>query len=101
MGAVRAAHVDGAALVRIAAQFDSTANIVESVVMANLSALSFDGSAAGRDYAAHGEAFRAAVDDVVVALRGWTRSAAGIAAELRASAARYAQADADAASRVR
>jgi len=100
MGAVRAAHVDGAALVRIAAQFDSTAGVVD-VVGAKLSALSFDGSAAGRDYAAHGEALRAAVDDVVVGLRGWARSAAGIAAELRASAARYAQADADAASRVR
>jgi hypothetical protein len=44
---------------------------------------------------------RAALDDVVVALRGWARSAGGVASELRASAARYAQADAYAASRVR
>ena len=101
MGAVRAARVDGAALVRIAAEFDSAANIVESAVSTHLSALSFDGSAAGRDYAVHGEALRSAVDDVVMALRGWARSASGVAAELRASAARYAQADADAASRVR
>ncbi|KUI25806.1 hypothetical protein AU196_23810 [Mycobacterium sp. IS-1742] len=101
MGAVRAARVDGAALVSIATQFDSVADIVDSVVRKHLSALSFDGSAAGRDHAAHGEALRAAVDDVVVALHGWARSASGIAAELRASAVRYAQVDADAAARVR
>ncbi|KUI33942.1 hypothetical protein AU195_07995 [Mycobacterium sp. IS-1496] len=101
MGAVRAAHVDGAALVSIAAHFDSVANLVDSVVRTHLSMLSFDGSAAGRDYAAHGHALRAAIDDVVAMLHGWARSASGVASELRASAVRYAQADADAASRVR
>lgn len=101
MGAVRAARIDGAALASIAAHYEVVADIVESTVGAHLSALSFDGSAAGRNHTAHGEALRAALDDVVVALRGWARSAAGVAAELRASAIRYAQADADAASRVR
>lgn len=101
MGAVRVARVDGAALVSIAAQYDAVADIVESVVGTHLSALSFDGYAAGRDHTAHGEALRAALDDVVVALRVWARSAGGVASELRVSAARYAQADADTASRVR
>ncbi|BBY17448.1 type VII secretion target [Mycolicibacterium litorale] len=100
MGAVQAARVDGAALVGIAGRYDAAASIVDSAVRSHLSALSFDGSAAGRGYVAHGDALRAAVDDVVVALHTWARSAAGIAAMLRASATRYAQADADAASRV-
>lgn len=101
MGAVQVARVDGAALVSIAAKYDVAADIVESAVRRHLSVLSFDGSAAGRDYAAHGEALRAAVDDVVVELRGWALTAGAVARELRASAARYAQADADAAARVR
>jgi hypothetical protein len=101
MGAVQAARVDGAALVSMAGRYDSATSMVEAAVRTHLSALSFDGSAAGREYAAHGDALRAAVDDVVAALNGWARSAAEIAATLRASATRYAEADADAASRVR
>jgi hypothetical protein len=101
MGAVRAACVDGAALVSIAGQYDAAAAMVDSAVRTHLSSLSFDGSAAGQEYAARGDALRAAVDDVVVALHGWARSAAAAASELRAAAARYADADADAASRVR
>lgn len=101
MGAVRAARVDGSALVSIAGQYEAAAGIVESAVRTHLSALSFDGTSAGRAYAAHGDALRGAVDDVTAALLGWARSAAGIGAELRASAARYARADAHAADRVR
>lgn len=101
MGVIQPARVDGAALVSIAAHYDAAAELVESAVRGQLSAISFDGAAAGRAYAAHGNALRAAVDDIAVALRGWARTASGIAAELRASAARYAQADIDAAARVR
>ncbi|MGE2715667.1 type VII secretion target [Mycolicibacterium litorale] len=100
MGAVQAARVDGAALVSIADRYDAAAGMVEAAVRTHLSALTFDGSAAGREYTAHGDMVRAAVDEVVVALHGWARSATGIAAQLRASAARYAQADADMAARV-
>ncbi|WP_197374324.1 type VII secretion target [Mycolicibacterium baixiangningiae] len=101
MGAVQAARVDGAALVSMAGRYDAAASIVDAAVRTHLSALSFDGSAAGRGYAVHGDALRAAVDDVVAALQGWARSAADVAAALRATAVRYAEADADAASRVR
>ncbi|KUI32657.1 type VII secretion target [Mycobacterium sp. GA-2829] len=100
MGSVRAARVDGAALVGIAAQYEAAAGIVEDAVRKHFSTLAFDGSVAGRAYAAQGEALRAAVDDLAVALSGWARSASGIAAALRASATRYADADADAAARV-
>lgn len=100
MGAVRAARVDGAALVNIAGRYDAAAAIVDTAVRTQLSALVFDGSAAGRAYVAHGDVVRAAVDDVVVALRAWARSASDIAAQLRASAVHYAAADADAAARV-
>ena len=101
MGAVQAAYVDGAALVRIAGQYEAAAGIVESAVRTHLSSLSFDGAAAGRAYVTHGDALRHAVDDVAAGLLGWARSAAGIGTELRASAARYARADAHAADRVR
>ena len=60
----------------------------------------FDGAAAGRMHAARGDALRAAIDDVVDRLRQWARAAAEIAAELRACADRYAEADARAARRI-
>jgi hypothetical protein len=87
--------------VSIAGRYEAAASTVESAVRTHLSSLSFGGAAAGRAYAAHGDALRGAVDEVAGALLGWARSAAGIAAELRSSAARYADADADAADRVR
>lgn len=45
-------------------------------------------------HTAHGEALRAAIDDVVAGLHRWTRAATEIAAELRACADRYVDADA-------
>ena len=93
MGQPEVARVDLAALHAVARQYEATADIVDGAVRTHLTGLVFDGAASGRAHAARGDAVRAAVDHVVYQLRGWSRAAAEIAAALRASAERYAEAD--------
>jgi hypothetical protein len=100
MGQPEAALVDVAALHRIAGQYEAVADIVEGAVRTHLTGLVFDGAAAGRAHVARGDGLRTAVDHVVDQLRQWSRAAAEIAAVLRASADRYADADVSAARRV-
>src|SRR3954471_18154427 len=107
MGQPDAVRVDVAALHAVARQYEAAADIVEGAVRMHLTGLVFDGAAAGgggaaagRVHAARGDALRVAVEDVVDQLRQWSRAAAEIAAALRASADRYAEADAGAARRV-
>ena len=100
MGQPDVARVDVAALHAIARQYEAAADIVEGAVRTHLSGLVFDGAAAGRMHVARGDALNAAVDRVVDQLRQWSRAAVEIAAALRASADRYAEADASAARRV-
>ncbi|OBG11884.1 hypothetical protein A5765_16400 [Mycolicibacterium celeriflavum] len=100
MGATDASRVDVAALLSIASQYELVADTVDGAVRTHLSDLVFDGARAGRSYVAHGDAVRAAVEDVVNQLRRWSRAVAEIAAALRVSADRYAEADERAARRV-
>ena len=100
MGQPDVARVDLAALHAVARQYEAAADIVEAAVRTHLTGLAFDGAAAGRVHVARGDALRMAVDHVVDQLRQWSRAAAEIAAALRASADRYAEAEARAASRV-
>jgi hypothetical protein len=100
MGQPDVARVDVSALHAIARQYEAAADIVEGAVRTHLSGLVFDGAAAGRMHVARGDGLRTAVDQVVDQLRQWARAAAEIAAALRASADRYAEADARAARRV-
>jgi hypothetical protein len=100
MGQADVAHADVAALIGVARQYETVADIVDSAVRSHLTGLAFDGAAAGRMHVARGDALRSAVDHVVDSLRQWSRASAEIAAVLRASADRYAEADADAARRV-
>jgi len=100
MGQPEVARVDVAALHAVARQYDAAADIVEGAVRTHLSGLVFGGAAAGRVHVARGDALRAAIDHVVDQLRQWSRAAAEIAAALRASADRYAEADAGAARRL-
>jgi hypothetical protein len=100
MGQPDVARVDVAALHVVASQYEAAADIVDAAVRTHLTGLVFDGATAGRAHVARGDALRAAVDHVVDQLRQWSRAAAEIAAALRASADRYAEADANAASRV-
>ncbi|HYZ67307.1 MAG TPA: type VII secretion target [Mycobacterium sp.] len=100
MGQSEVARVDVAALHDVARRYETVADIVEGAVRTHLTGLMFDGAAAGRVHTARGDALRVAVDHVVDQLRQWSRAAAEIAAALRASADRYAEADASAARRV-
>jgi Excreted virulence factor EspC, type VII ESX diderm len=100
MGLPEVARVDVAAVHAVARQYETVADIVEGAVRTHLTGLVFGGAAAGRMHVGRGDALRAAVDHVVYQLRGWSRAAAEIAAALRASADRYAEADADAARRI-
>lgn len=92
--------MDVAALHTVARQYEAAADIVDGAVRTHLAGLGFDGAAAGRMHAARGDALRISVDHVVDQLRLWSRAAAEIAAVLRVSADRYAEADARAARRV-
>ena len=93
MGELDAASVDVVALLEIAAGYQAAAEAVDGSVRARLAGLQFGGAVAGRMYAAHGEAVRIAVDGLADQLREWSRASAEIAATLRATAHRYAEAD--------
>jgi uncharacterized protein YukE len=100
MGEPEVARVDVAALHAVARQYQAAADIVDGAVRTHLTALGFDGAAAGRSHVARGDALHAAVDRVVDQLWQWSRAAAEISATLHTSADRYAEADARAAGRV-
>jgi hypothetical protein len=100
MGEPDVARVDVAALLGVARQYETVADIVDGATRRHLAGLTFDGAAAGLMHAARGDAVRGGVDDVVDRLHQWSRAAREIAAALRASAYRYADADASAARRV-
>lgn len=100
MGQPDVARVDVAALHAIARQYEAAADIIDGAVRTHLTGLMFDGAAAGRVHVARGDALRTAVDHVVDQLGQWSRAASEVAAALRASANRYAEADASAARRV-
>ena len=82
------------------AQYQTRADVVDAAVRTRLAGLAFGGAAAGRSHVARGDAVRVAVDGVVDQLRAWSRASAEIAATLRMSADRYAEADARAGRRV-
>jgi hypothetical protein len=100
MGEPDVARVDVAAVRRVAREYAAAAEIVDSAVRTHLSMLAFDGAVAGRTHAARGDTLRTAAEVVVDQLRQWSRAAAEIAAELRASADRYADADVRGARRI-
>jgi hypothetical protein len=93
MGDRDLAHVDVAALLGVAAEYDAVADAVDAVVRTRLSGLQFGGAVAGRMHVARGEAVRVAVDGIADRLREWARASAEIAATLRMTAQRYEEAD--------
>jgi Excreted virulence factor EspC, type VII ESX diderm len=100
VGEIDAARVDVPAVLGVARQYQAVADIVESAARTHLTGLAFDGAAAGRAYVDRGDALRASVDHIANQLRGWGRASVEIAATLRASADRYADADSHAARRL-
>jgi uncharacterized protein YukE len=93
VGEIDAARVDVPAVLGVARQYQAVADIVESAARTHLTGLAFDGAAAGRAYVDR-------VDHIANQLRGWGRASVEIAATLRASADRYADADSHAARRL-
>ena len=100
MGERDAARVDVVALLDVAREYQSAADLVDAVVRTRLAGLAFGSAAAGQSHVARGDAVRNAVDGVVDQLRAWSRASAEIAATLRVSADRYGEADARAGRRV-
>jgi len=92
--------VDAGMLRSIAREYEAVAAMVEGAARNQLSALVFGASTGGRAHVAQAEELRGALDGVVSALRQWSRAAGEVAAALRASAARYADADERAAGRL-
>jgi Excreted virulence factor EspC, type VII ESX diderm len=92
--------VDVAAVLDVARQYDTAAEMIDAAVRTHLTALRFDGAVAGRVHAAQGDALRRAVDDLSHRLQQWVRASAEVAAELRSSADRYVDADANGARRI-
>src|SRR5262249_24003805 len=100
MGQPEVARVDVAALHAVARECETVADIVESAGRTHHPGVACHGGRPGRMPRGGGDARRAAVDRVVSQLRLWSRAPAEIAAALRASADRYAEADAGAARRL-
>jgi Excreted virulence factor EspC, type VII ESX diderm len=100
VGEVDVARVDVAAVLAVARQYQTVAEVLDAAVRVHLSVLTFGGAEAGRLHVARGDAIHTAVDRVVDQLRAWSRACMEIAAALRASADRYAEADASAGRRV-
>jgi hypothetical protein len=100
MGEIEAARVDVRAVLEVAGRYDAVADIVDGLVRTHLARLSFDGSVAGRDHAARGDAQRRAVDGVIDQMHAWARAVREIAAALRSSGVRYVEVDARGAARM-
>lgn len=92
MDTPNAARVDTAALRSISRQYDIAADLVDAAAR-NLTRLTFDGSVAGHQHVARGDAVHSRLSGLAGGLRHWSRTAAEVAAMLRACADRYAAAD--------
>ena len=91
---------DSADVRGIADRIDDAAELIGEAVSNHLSRLAFDGSRAGRDYAACGDRLRSELDRLAAEVSQWSQAADGIAVALRAGAERYAEAELYAAARI-
>ena len=94
------ARVDTAAVRAMAHEYDTAAAIVDGALRSHLDGMRFGGATAGRAYVAHGGDLAAALDELAVALRQWSRAAAEIAMSLRSAAQRYQDSDVRSADRL-
>ncbi|OBI24452.1 type VII secretion target [Mycobacterium sp. E2238] len=93
-------EIDVAATHRIAGQFRAAADIIDRALSDQLGRLAFGGPSAGRAHTARGEALRAELERLTAEVAQWSRASVEIAAALRASADRYADAELHAAARI-
>lgn len=93
--------VDPAALRAAAQRMDAVADIVDSILAANLCGLRFDAAVAGRDNAAVGGAVRGVLDRLVADMTRWAVAARETSAALRAGADRFSDAESRAVANLR
>jgi Excreted virulence factor EspC, type VII ESX diderm len=93
-------EIDVTATRRIADQFDAAAEIVAGAANDHLARWAFGGAGAGQAHAARGDALRHQLERLAAQVSQWSRASAEIAAALRSSADRYADAELYAAARI-
>ncbi len=93
-------EIDVAATHGVADQFTAAADLIDAAVEQHLGRLAFGGAAAGREHTHRGDALRAELGRLTVPLSRWSRACSEIAAALRDSADRYADAELYAAARI-
>ncbi|WP_406816981.1 type VII secretion target [Mycobacterium sp. M23085] len=98
--AVDRTQIDVPAAQRVANQFAMAADFIDRAVSAHLSRLAFGGAGAGREHTARGDMLRAELERLVAQMSQWSRASGEIAAALRSSAERYADAEFYAAARI-
>jgi len=98
--AIARTQLDLAAVRRVANQFAMAAEFIDRAVSDHLSRLAFGGASAGRTHSARGDALRVELERLVAQVTRWSHASAEIAAALRSSAARYADAELYAAARI-
>lgn len=92
--------VDVGAVYAVADRLGGAAEILDDAVNNHLTRLAFSGVAAGRAYAARGDALRATLDRLTAETSQWSRALVEIGAALRSGADRYADAEQYAAARI-
>ncbi|OBH76480.1 hypothetical protein A5681_00625 [Mycobacterium scrofulaceum] len=98
--AVARTEIDVPATHRIADQFRAAADLLDRALSDQLGRLAFGGAGAGRAHTARGDALRVEVERLTAEVAQWSRVSAEIAAALRTSADRYADAELYAAQRI-
>ncbi len=93
-------EIDVGATHRVADQFGAAAQLVDGAVSDHLARLAFGGATAGRAHTARGDTLRVELERLAAELSQWSRASVEIAAALRASADRYADAELYAAARI-
>ncbi|OJZ63325.1 hypothetical protein BRW65_29845 [Mycobacterium paraffinicum] len=93
-------EIDVSATHRVADQFRASAEVIERALSDQLGRLAFGGAAAGRAHTARGDALRSELGRLTAEVAQWARASVEIAAALRASADRYADAELYAAERI-
>lgn len=94
------AQVDASATHRVANQFAMAAELLDRAVSDHLARLAFGGACAGRAHTARGDALRVELGRLTQQVTQWSRASSEIAAALRSSAQRYADAELYAAARI-
>lgn len=98
--AIAPTEIDVAAAYRIADRLEDAAELIGRASSDHLARLAFGGAVAGREHAARGDAVRAELERLAAVVSQWWQVSVEVAASVRSSADRYAEADALAAQRI-